>query len=325
MKTFWLMIGGSAVLTVAMAFVGMYRISKLDSTTQPQNTLQVQKQHISESVPAKKTSEKAASESPAKSAPATMPSVAGVKPGDVMNGSVRERIDKAQHRQGLPAVRPQGYLNNNGVMRPALPGWAMNWQDGRRMAWNGRTPRRSAGDTVSTSRLRVNKSGMSQFDAFAPAADMGIAGEGEVEGSGSLSSIVLPHIPQMTPESSGTASTDEAQTSSDSPVVDSRLSPELLQQPPFQRATNQLSNPLMVPKSQQATEMRGILQQMPVRYQGLLDVVDGKADPAVVISAIHEEQVKSSQAGKMQKVSNSVQSAAVGHEEAPPSQVVTRH
>jgi uncharacterized membrane protein len=34
MKSFWLMIGGSAVLTVVMIFVGMYRISRQDSTSQ---------------------------------------------------------------------------------------------------------------------------------------------------------------------------------------------------------------------------------------------------------------------------------------------------
>jgi hypothetical protein len=103
MKTFWLMIGGSAVLTVVMIFVGMYRISKSDSTSQPQNPPQVQKQHISKNTPTNETPSELASETPAKSVPVAMPSVAVVKPGTVMN--------KASHRESA-VVKAQSYNGN---------------------------------------------------------------------------------------------------------------------------------------------------------------------------------------------------------------------
>ena len=88
MKMFWLMIGGSAVLTVAMIFVGMYRMSLPDSTGQPQNAPQVQKQHISENAPAKENLGRLVSELP-KPASVDRHAVAGVKPRALMNSSGR--------------------------------------------------------------------------------------------------------------------------------------------------------------------------------------------------------------------------------------------
>jgi hypothetical protein len=64
MKTFWLMICGSAVLTVILVFVGMYRMSAPDTTGQPQKSPQTQKQNISNSSTTKQNPGRSASELP---------------------------------------------------------------------------------------------------------------------------------------------------------------------------------------------------------------------------------------------------------------------